>query len=84
MLGAGAYRSLGVSGGVANNLRLRGALDAVARRSGVRFLAAEPRHTGDNAAMIAFAAWMDGLAGVAMTDGGFALTFDPSLELTDV
>jgi N6-L-threonylcarbamoyladenine synthase len=83
-LGAGAYRSLGVSGGVANNRRLRTALDAVAHRAGVRFLAAEPRHTGDNAAMIAFAAWMEGAAGAAPADGGLSLTFDPSLELADV
>jgi N6-L-threonylcarbamoyladenine synthase len=84
ILAGGDYRSLGVSGGVANNKRLRAALDSVARDAGVRFLAAEPRHTGDNAAMIAFSAWMDALAGSAPADGGLALTFDPSLELTDV
>lgn len=84
VLAGGAYRSLGVSGGVANNRRLRAALEDVARRAGVSSLAAEPRHTGDNAAMIAFAAWMDGLAGAAPADGGLALTFDPSLELADV
>jgi N6-L-threonylcarbamoyladenine synthase len=84
VLTAGTYRSLGVSGGVANNRRLRAALDAVASRAGVKFLAAEPRHTGDNAAMIAFAAWMDGLAGSAPANGGLALTFDPSLELATV
>ncbi len=55
----GSYRSLGVSGGVANNAALRAALGDVARRAGVAFLAAEPRHTGDNAGMIAFAAWAD-------------------------
>jgi len=84
VLGAGAYRSLGVSGGVANNRSLRTALDSVARDAGVRFLAAEPRHTGDNAAMIAFAAWMDGLTCPAPVDAGLGLTFDPSLELVDV
>ncbi|HUG09811.1 MAG TPA: tRNA (adenosine(37)-N6)-threonylcarbamoyltransferase complex transferase subunit TsaD, partial [Opitutaceae bacterium] len=84
VLTGGGYRSLGVSGGVANNNRLRAALDAVAHHAGVRFLAAEPRHTGDNAAMIAFAAWMDGIAGVAPSDDGLGLTFDPSLELADM
>jgi len=84
VLAAGDYRSLGVSGGVANNQRLRAALDTVARRAGVQFLAAEPRHTGDNAAMIAFAAWMDGLVDNAPIDSDPALTFDPSLELADV
>jgi len=83
-LAAGGFRSLGVSGGVANNRRLRSALATVARDSGVRFLAADPRHTGDNAAMIAFGAWMDGLTATPELGGGLALTFDPSLELATV
>lgn len=62
-LRGGGYRSLGLSGGVANNARLRGAIAAVAKKAGARFLAAEPRHTGDNAGMIAFAAWSEALAG---------------------
>ena len=82
VLADGAHRSLGVSGGVANNKRLRAALDGIARDNGVDFLAAEPAHTGDNAAMIAFAAWMDGLARGPAADEGLGLTFDPSLELT--
>lgn len=53
------YRSLGVSGGVANNRALRGELERLANRARLPFLAAEPRHTGDNAGMIAFAAWAD-------------------------
>jgi N6-L-threonylcarbamoyladenine synthase len=57
--GEGSYRSLGLSGGVANNGPLRAALGELARREGVALLAAEPRHTGDNAGMIAFAAWVD-------------------------
>jgi N6-L-threonylcarbamoyladenine synthase len=44
---------------VANKSGLRGALAAVAKRARVEFFAAQPRHTGDNAAMIAFAAWAD-------------------------
>ena len=55
----GRFRSFGLSGGVANNRALRIALDGLARRQGVVSLAAEPRHTGDNAGMIAFAAWVD-------------------------
>lgn len=57
--GADAFRSLGLSGGVANNRSLRGRLEAVAARAGIPLLAAQPRHTGDNAAMIAFTAWAD-------------------------
>jgi N6-L-threonylcarbamoyladenine synthase len=58
-LGAGTYRSVGLSGGVANNLRLRAALGAEVGGFQLPLLAAAPRHTGDNAGMIAFAAWVD-------------------------
>jgi N6-L-threonylcarbamoyladenine synthase len=58
-LETGRYRSLGLSGGVANNRTLRGALAVEAGRARIPLLAADPRHTGDNAAMIAFAAWAD-------------------------
>jgi N6-L-threonylcarbamoyladenine synthase len=58
-LAAGKFRSLGLSGGVANNRRLREVLAAEAARARVPFLPARPEHTGDNAGMIAFAAWAD-------------------------
>lgn len=58
-LAAGEFRSLGLSGGVANNRRLRAAFADLARRYGVPLLAARPEHTGDNAGMMAFAAWCD-------------------------
>jgi N6-L-threonylcarbamoyladenine synthase len=79
-LGNGGFRSLGLSGGVANNGRLRGELASKARRAGVPLLAAAPRHTGDNAAMIAFAAWADP-AGTDRT-AGMGLRIDPGLGLT--
>ena len=53
------WRSLGLSGGVANNQVLRAAVAREADRFQVEFFAAQPRHTGDNAAMIGFAAWAD-------------------------
>lgn len=53
------FRSLGLSGGVANNQTLRAALGRVAKEDGIPLLAAQPKHTGDNAGMIAFAAWID-------------------------
>src|SRR5688572_9293373 len=59
-LGDGRFRSLGISGGVANNRSLRAVLEREAAQAKVSFFAALPRHTGDNAGMIAFAAWMDG------------------------
>jgi N6-L-threonylcarbamoyladenine synthase len=78
-LADGEFRSLGLSGGVANNARLRAALAGRAGEAGVPLLAAEPRHTGDNAAMIAFAAWAD----PAGTDrsSGMALAIAPGLGL---
>jgi N6-L-threonylcarbamoyladenine synthase len=78
-LALGSYRSAGLSGGVANNLALRSAVEAAARGAGARFLAAEPRHTGDNAAMIGFAAWID--AGDAGRHAGSALRVDPGAYL---
>ena len=74
-----AYRSVGLSGGVANNLALRSAIGRVAAAAGARFVAAEPRHTGDNASMIAFAAWVD--AADAERFAGSGLGVDPSAYL---
>lgn len=78
-LGEGRYRSVGLSGGVANNRTLRAALETTARQSGVAFFAAQPKHTGDNAGMIAFAAWVDA-AGVD-AKSGTALRIEPSAAL---
>lgn len=76
--GGGAIRSLGLSGGVANNQALRATLEREAARQRIPFYAAQPRHTGDNAGMIAFAAWVD-RAGVDRT--GLALQIEPSAAL---
>jgi N6-L-threonylcarbamoyladenine synthase len=86
-LGAGGYRSIGLSGGVANNRALRAALGAVAAKAGVPLLAAEPKHTGDNAGMIAFAAWADPAArarGMVAGGGGAGLEIQPGWELGSV
>jgi N6-L-threonylcarbamoyladenine synthase len=77
-LGRGGFRSLGLSGGVGNNGPLRERLASEAHRARVRFLAARPEHSGDNAAMIAFAAWADA-AGAA--DDGMDLRIDPGVGL---
>jgi len=53
------YKSLGLSGGVSNNKALRAAMQRLAKRYQLPCLIAEPQHTGDNAAMIAFAAYAD-------------------------
>lgn len=74
----GEYASVGLSGGVANNKTLRAAFESLARRRRIQFLAAQPKHTGDNAGMIAFAAWIDPYV---RTDAVSALRIEPSLEL---
>lgn len=78
-LGQGTFRSLGLSGGVANNRLLRSEMESLARTAGARFLAAEPRHTGDNAAMVAFAAWAD--AADAGRFAGAGLRVEPGAYL---
>ena len=78
-LAQGAYRSVGLSGGVANNASLRERLGSVAGEAGVAFLAALPRHTGDNAGMIAFAAWME--RGRLRADADFTTTIVPGAAI---
>ncbi|HWA08408.1 MAG TPA: tRNA (adenosine(37)-N6)-threonylcarbamoyltransferase complex transferase subunit TsaD [Opitutaceae bacterium] len=75
----GDFRSVGLSGGVANNRRLRASLERLAGRKGLAFLPADPRHTGDNAGMIAFAAWAESDA--APAGDGLDLRIDPGLAL---
>jgi N6-L-threonylcarbamoyladenine synthase len=58
-LDLGGYKSVGLSGGVAHNRTLRSRLADAALQRGLPMLAAEPKHCGDNAGMIAFAAWAD-------------------------
>jgi len=74
-----AYASVGLSGGVANNVALRGALEEVAGRAGARFLGVDPPHAGDNAGMVAFSAWVDGAD--AARFAGSALRIDPGAYL---
>jgi N6-L-threonylcarbamoyladenine synthase len=56
-------RSLSVCGGVANNGCLRMRLKELAEEKGVPFFAPTRRHSGDNAAMIAFAAHIQRILG---------------------
>jgi N6-L-threonylcarbamoyladenine synthase len=53
------YKSVGLSGGVANNRTLRARLAQVAQQRSLPLMVAAPKHCGDNAGMIAFAAWAD-------------------------
>jgi N6-L-threonylcarbamoyladenine synthase len=83
-----AFRSVGLSGGVANNKQLQGEIEKLAAACRVPFLRARPPHTGDNAGMIAFAAWAEREAGGVRHGGpdglngrGFDLEIAPSLAL---
>jgi N6-L-threonylcarbamoyladenine synthase len=77
---AGTVRSIGLSGGVANNQTLRKEFARIATENNLPLLIAEPRHTGDNAAMIAFAAWADA-AHTTSFDCSHPAKFEPSLTL---
>lgn len=59
LIQAGNYKSLGLSGGVSNNGALRAAIEDLGKRHRMPCLIAQRQHTGDNAAMIAFAAFAD-------------------------
>lgn len=76
LLEGGGYRSLGLSGGVSNNRALRAAMEKLAQRYKLPCWIAEPKHTGDNAGMIAFAAHADP-GGLAVDD----FTIEPALRL---
>lgn len=73
--------SLGLSGGVANNTQLRESFETLARQLRLPLVMAKRQHTGDNAAMIAFAAWMD--RDRASEIDGEVLTIDPAASLVD-
>ncbi len=75
------FHSLGLSGGVANNRTLREAFATLARKERIPFFAAQSKHTGDNAAMIAFAAWIDPTCKPLSGEGRAALEIEPSLPL---
>lgn len=74
------FGSIGLSGGVANNRTLRAAFEKLASRRKTPLLVAEPKHTGDNAAMIAFAAWVDPSVPAAVR-GAWRLDFEPALTI---
>jgi N6-L-threonylcarbamoyladenine synthase len=77
----GAYRSFGLSGGVANNQTLQARLAQVALSINVPFFRAQPKHSGDNAGMIAFAAWAEREAG-GVSEADLQLEISPSMALS--
>ncbi|MCC5833317.1 MAG: tRNA (adenosine(37)-N6)-threonylcarbamoyltransferase complex transferase subunit TsaD [Opitutales bacterium] len=81
VLQGGGWRSLGLSGGVANNSVLREAFQQLGKSQRLPVHIAEPRHTGDNATMIAFASWVDP-AGCHDLNAKGLPGFQPALPLT--
>lgn len=69
------YKSIGLCGGVTQNSALRTAVVGLANDFTLPMLVCETKHCGDNAAMVAWAAWMDA-AGVRP-----AKSFDPGLTI---
>ncbi|NCG08625.1 MAG: tRNA (adenosine(37)-N6)-threonylcarbamoyltransferase complex transferase subunit TsaD [Verrucomicrobia bacterium] len=80
VINAGQYRSLGLSGGVSNNKTLRAAMEVLAKKHHLPLWMARNGHTGDNAAMIAFAAFADP-EGVTPSNGTAVLGIEPALRL---
>jgi N6-L-threonylcarbamoyladenine synthase len=75
-----SFRSFGLSGGVANNRTLQALLQQAAQAQNVPFLRAQPKHTGDNAGMIAFAAFAEREPG-GILETNWELEIAPSLPL---
>ena len=74
-----SFASMGLSGGVANNLRLQEVFTILAQRNNLPFFKADRAHTGDNAALIAFSSYAD--PNGIIPANNFDLSFYPSLTL---
>lgn len=74
-----SFASIGLSGGVTHNQHLRHTFARFAEGRGLPLLSAQPQHTGDNAGMIAFAAWIDPSGTTVSKD--YNLSFEPALTL---
>ena len=75
-------KSLGLSGGVANNKKLRNELFDICEAMNVIYLPVESKHSGDNAAMIAFSAAFD--AKGLWDNKSHGLTFKPNLQIQEM
>lgn len=78
----GNYKSIGLSGGVANNQSLKNKFQQLSENTGVTFLSALPKHSGDNAGMIAFAGFIELEYSLNDTRNHF-VNIEPSLSLID-
>lgn len=78
----GNYKSFGLSGGVANNLNLKNKFNKLSSSHGIPFYSALPKHSGDNAGMIAFAGFIDLEYSLETQQNDF-VNIEPSLSLID-
>lgn len=78
----GNYKSVGLSGGVANNQNLKNKFEHLAQKKGIPFYSALPKHSGDNAGMIAFAGFID-LKFSLENSKKDLINIEPSLNLID-
>lgn len=76
------YKSFGLSGGVANNKTLVQSLESMASTFDLPFLVADPKHNGDNAAMIALAAFIDRDQAILESELS-PIKIEPSITLLD-
>lgn len=74
-----SFASIGLSGGVSNNKNLRKLFSEFGEQYHIPYFIAEPKHTGDNAGMIAFAAFADSKN--AILDLHYNLSFNPSATI---
>lgn len=81
-LAKGSFNSLGLSGGVAQNQRLREAFTQLSHDTDLLLWIATQQHSGDNAEMIAFAAWIHSVIQPEQTPPSeyFAYSFAPALS----
>lgn len=75
------WNSLGLSGGVANNKTLQVTFQKIGIGRNCPVLIAQPKHTGDNAGMIAFAAAVDPKNCVDLSQNNKEATIAPSAPL---
>ena len=78
----GKYKSLGLSGGVANNLILNNRFKQLSQNHGIPFYNALPKHSGDNAGMIAFAGFIE-LEHLQKNIAKGLVNIEPSLSLVN-
>ena len=76
------YKSFGLSGGVANNEKLRDELSYLCQKRDIRFLPARKENTGDNASMIAYCSLVDPHG--HWTNESQQLSFSPNLLISDI